>query len=272
MREGARILGDGSHALVRGEGRPLVLIHGVGMDLSMWQPLADILAQTCQVITYDMIGHGTSPKPAGPYCLADFVAQLQRLVLELDLAHFDLLGFSMGGLVAQGFAATRDQRLDHLILLNTVYRRSMAEREAIRQRVVEVRNGGFSASVEAALDRWFTPAYRAANPQVIEATRRHLLANNLDAYAAAYEVFATGDAELAETASGIRASTLVMTGSDDQRSTTAMAAALAADIPLAELVILPGKRHLIPLECPDLLADRILDFLAKANGRKVRHG
>jgi pimeloyl-ACP methyl ester carboxylesterase len=272
MQAATRILGDGTKLDMAGRGRSLVLIHGVGMDLTMWEPLIACLGDRFQLIRYDMIGHGGSPKPTGPYRLVDFVAQLQRIVGTLDLAEFDLLGFSMGGLVAQGFAATGDARLRRLILLNTVYRRSPAERDAIHQRVAKVRSGGFPASVEAALERWFTPQFRAAYPDQIDAVRRHMLSNDLAAYAAAYEVFATADAELSESAARIGVPTLVMTGSDDQRSTPGMAEALAADLPLGTLALLPAQRHLTPFECPDLLARHILSFLAGVPAKEMSHG
>lgn len=268
-----RILGDGTRTVSAGEGHPLVLVHGVGMDLAMWEPVARALVGRFKIICYDMIGHGASPRPAGPYRLADFVDQLERLAATLSLQRFSLLGFSMGGLVAQGFAAWRGGALDHLFLLNTVYRRSETERAAITARVGAVLDGGFADSVEAALDRWFTPTFSAAHPDVIAAVRRHMLGNDLAAYAAAYRVFATADAELADTASGIQTPTLVMTGSDDQRSTVAMAKALAADLPNGRLAVLPGQRHLTPLECPEDIAALIADFVCehRAMRSEARH-
>jgi len=264
-----QILSDGTRLRAEGHGRPLVLIHGVGMDLTMWQGLVARLTGRFRVIRYDMIGHGGSAKPAGPYSLKGYIAQLTRVVNTLELGCFDLLGFSMGGLVAQGFAATGDDRLNHLILLNTVYRRSAEERAAIARRVAEVETGAFPASVEVAIERWFTPDFRRANPEIVDDIRRRMLANDLAAYAAAYQVFATADAELVDAVAGIRASTLVITGSDDQRSTVAMAEALAARMPHAQSSVIAAQRHLTPIECPDLLAARILDFVAPS---QVAHG
>jgi (E)-2-((N-methylformamido)methylene)succinate hydrolase len=260
-----QILADGTHLRVEGTGRPLVLIHGVGMDLTMWDRLAARLTEDYRIIRYDMIGHGSSPKPAGPYRLKDFVEQLLRLADTLQLRKFDLLGFSMGGLVAQGFAVQHGDLLDHLFLLNTVYRRSPEERAAIAQRVIDVSNGGYPASVDTAIERWFTPAFLRDNPDIVEAVRRHMLGNDLAAYAAAYQVFATADAELADVVAGITTPTLVMTGSDDQRSTVAMAEALAACMPRAKASAIAGQRHLTPIECPDDIAARIRDYRALPN-------
>lgn len=246
-----------------GEGPWLVLVHGVGMDLAMWGPVAARLADRHRVLCYDMLGHGQSAKPPGPYCLQDFVAQLLALADALAIGRFDLVGFSMGALVAQGVAARAPQRLERLILLNGVYDRSPEERAAVIARVQDVRDGNYAESVEAALERWFTPGFYNSHPEVVEQVRAHMSSNDLAAYAAAYEVFATADAELVPLVGAIEAPTLVVTGSDDRRSTAAMARALAARLPRGRLHLMEGQRHLTPLETPEVVAALIADFLKR---------
>jgi len=269
-REGK--LQDGTRYRSQGDGQALVMIHGVGMELGMWDPMAAALARQHRVIRYDMLGHGGSAKPAGPYALSDFVDQLQRLADALDLESFDLVGFSMGGLVAQGFAVRHADRLHRLILLNTVFRRSAEERAAIAARVKEVKTGSFGPSVDAAIERWFTPAFRNAQPDAVTAVRRQMFANDLDAYAAAYAVFATGDAELEDTVAGIACPTLVITGAEDQRSTATMAKALAAQIPEGRAEIILGQRHMTPLEVPQPLAAAISHFCRDAHPARRQAG
>ncbi|MGH6930250.1 MAG: alpha/beta fold hydrolase, partial [Dongiaceae bacterium] len=160
---------DGTHWRVSGAGAPVILIHGVGADLEMWEPVAARLAPTHRVIRYDMLGHGGSAKPPGPYRLDDFVQQLERLADGLGSERFALAGFSMGGLVAQGFALAQAGRADRLVLLNTVFDRSPEERAAIAARVRAIANGGYAASIAPALERWFTPAFRVRHPDVVAA-------------------------------------------------------------------------------------------------------
>jgi 3-oxoadipate enol-lactonase len=253
---------SGSRCLVEGSGRPIVLIHGVGMDLTMWDALSVLLRPSCRVIRYDMLGHGGSLKPAGPYRLADFVAQLSKLAADLDLPSFDLVGFSMGGLVAQAFALHEPDRVRRLVLINTVFNRTPEERRAVNARVDEVRTGGYATSVATAIDRWFTPAFRAEHPDIVDAVQRRMMANDLDAYAAAYAVFGNADAELVDRVAEIHQPTLVITGADDQRSTAIMARALVAWLPAARLEIIDGQRHLTPFEVPDRLAVSIEHFLS----------
>ncbi|HEY4164134.1 MAG TPA: alpha/beta fold hydrolase [Dongiaceae bacterium] len=238
----------------------MVLIHGVGMDLEMWEPVAGRLRNR-RVIRYDLQGHGMSPKPRGPYSLDDYCAQLLKVANGLSLDRFDLVGFSMGAMVGQAFAAANADRLSKLVLLNGVYDRSPEESEAIRSRARDVLNGGYAASIEAALDRWFTPEFHKEHPDVVVAARRRMEQNDLPAYAAAYTVFANGDRELVDAVDGIDVPVLLATGEFDQRSTPSMAKALAARLPNAEALIIKGQRHMIPLEQPDQLASLINGFL-----------
>ncbi|MEY2582977.1 MAG: (E)-2-((N-methylformamido)methylene)succinate hydrolase [Ilumatobacteraceae bacterium] len=240
---------------------PLILIHGVGLDHMMWQGVVAALPHR-RTITYDIIGHGRAHKPAGPYSLSMFVDQLSDIVDALG-GEVDLVGFSMGALVAQRFASSAGgPGIHRMVLLNGVHRRSPAERQAIVDRVAEVRAGGFAATVEPALERWFTPEFRKEHPVEVAEVRRRLLANDVRAYADAYEVFATADAEVSSRVDEISSPTLVATGSDDQRSTPAMAAALAQSLPNGHSIVLPGLRHLSPIEAPGEVAALVDEFTA----------
>jgi pimeloyl-ACP methyl ester carboxylesterase len=245
---------DGTHYRRSGSGTPVVLIHGVGADLEMWEPVAERLEPLHDVVRYDILGHGASAKPPGPYRLDHFVEQLRGLADGLDLRTFVLAGFSMGGLVAQGFALAAPTRVEQLVLVNTVFDRSPQERAAIEARVREVLNGGHEAGVAAAIERWFTPAFRAARPEAVAGVRRRMETNDLEAYAAAYALFATADRELAGRIGGIAVPTTVVTGAEDRRSTPAMAMAMAERLPRGRCRIIPDQRHMTPLEVPDLVA------------------
>jgi pimeloyl-ACP methyl ester carboxylesterase len=248
---------DGTHYRRSGAGAPVVLIHGVGADLEMWEPVAGRLAPSHDVVRYDMLGHGASAKPPGPYRLDDFVDQLRRLVDGLGFARFVLAGFSMGGLVAQGFALAAPDSVERLVLLNTVFDRSPQERAAVEARVREVLNGGHEAGIAAALERWFTPAFRATRPEVVAGIRRRMETNDLRAYAAAYGLFAAADHQLATRIGDIAVPTTVITGAEDQRSTAAMARAMALRLARGSCHVIPGQRHMTPLEVPDLVASLI---------------
>src|SRR4030095_3999702 len=154
------------------------------------EPVATRLGRDHDVLRYDMQGHGASAKPPGPYRLDDFVDQLRGLADGLGLSTFGLAGFSMGGLGAQAFALAAPARVERLGVLNTVFDRSPEERAAVEARVREVLNGGHEAGIAAALERWFTPAFRSSRPEAVDAIRGRMETNDLPAYAAAYGLLA----------------------------------------------------------------------------------
>lgn len=243
-----------------GIGPPLVLIHGVGLDHTMWDSLRESLDRP--VITYDLLGHGDAPPLPRGSDLSTLCDQLTQFVQ----APVDLVGFSLGALIAQSFTLAHPWLVRRLVLVSGVFNRAAAERAAIVERVEDVRDGGYLANVAHAMDRWFSADFSAAHPHQHDAVLHRLLANDVDSYANAYEIFATADADLARRVQTIACPTLVITGECDARSTPAMAQALAAAVMDGRVEIIPGARHLTPLEAPVLLGAMIEHFLGDTDG------
>ena len=133
---------------------PVVLIHGVGLDRHMWASFAAALGRPA--LTYDLLGLGDAPKPPGPYSLDRYARQLVEVA---DGRRVDVVGFSLGALIAQRAAIDHPHVVRRLVLVSGVFNRSAQERSAIAARVDDVRSGGYAASVEPALDRWFTSEF-----------------------------------------------------------------------------------------------------------------
>ena len=252
---------SGTRVRIEGAGAPLVLIHGVGLDLEMWDGFAAALAPRHRVVRYDLLGHGGSDDPPGPRRLADFVGQLDGLLAALDFDRADLVGFSMGGLVARAVAAQEGARVRRLVLMNTVCGRDEAERAAVLARLAQAEAEGPAATAEAALIRWFSPDFLAADPTAARRIRARLEANRPEGYLKAYRVFAHADRETGALAGGIDCPALIMTGALDVGSTPEMARRLARQIPGARLAILPGQRHLGLLEDPAAVLKPLTGFL-----------
>jgi (E)-2-((N-methylformamido)methylene)succinate hydrolase len=237
----------------------LVLIHGVGLDHTMWDPLRASLPADRPVITYDLLGHGDAPLlPDG----SDIHALVDQLATVVD-GPVDLVGFSLGALIAQEFTLRFPERVRRLILVNGVFDRTPNERAAILTRVADVRDGGYLANVAQAIDRWFSPEFSAAHPHMQAAVTQRMTSNDVQSYANAYEIFGLADRDLATRIHAIRCPTLVITGEHDGRSTPAMTHALAAAVANGRARIIPRSRHLTPLETPAALAHLIETFLGE---------
>jgi len=250
---------------VTGEGPPVVLIHGVGLNKDMWGGQAAGLTDHYQVIAYDMLGHGASPRPASDTGLAGYAEQLHELLQHLQINRAAVVGFSMGGLVARAFALHYPQQLSALVVLNSVFNRSAEQRAGVVERTRQAAEHGPDANAEAALSRWFSREYQGANPAQIEAIRQTLARNDPQGYLTTYALFATQDLYRADDLASIASPTLIATGELDPGSTPAMAQELAERIPGAQVVVLAEQRHMMPVESPRLVNQMLLQFLAQAH-------
>ena len=256
----------GTHYRVEGSGPPLVLIHGVGLDLEMWDGQAAALAPHFQVIRYDLLGHGGSVNPPGERDLSDFAGQLDALLAELNLGPLMLAGFSIGGLIAQTFVLAQPEKVRRLVLMYTVFDRTPEQIAAVRGRYEQVRAEGPEATIETNIKRWFNEDFVAANPPVVDYVRRRLKSNDVEGFLKAYAIFSSSDTERAAVFHQIGCPTLVMTGADDVGSTPEMARQMADRLPNARLAIIAGQRHMGPAENPAPVNEILLEFLRPEAG------
>ena len=240
---------------------PIVLIHGVGLDHTMWDLQVPVLAKTHQVVCYDMLGHGRTAPAERVEGIFSFVAQLVQLLEHLAIDRVHLVGLSMGGVIAQAFAGQFSARLKTLTLMNTVYRRSEAELKGMRERLQTTKEQGLAPIAQAAIDRWFDDDFRATQPDRVKQVSEKLLANDLAAYTAAYEALVNADAEIGDALKKVYCPALVLTGERDVGSTPEIAQRMGADLIAGKVVVLPGLHHLASLEDPKAVNTILLNFI-----------
>lgn len=102
-----------------GQGEPVVLICGFGAELQAWRFNLTELGKHFRVITFDNRGAGRSGAPDEPYSLEQMADDLAALMDHLGVAAAGLLGWSMGGMIAQLFAVKYPARVRSLALLHT---------------------------------------------------------------------------------------------------------------------------------------------------------
>ena len=244
---------------VAGSGPWLTLSHSLASDLSMWEPQLEAFCRHFTVLRYDTRGHGGSSAPVEPYTwelLCDDALGLLD-ALKIERTHF--LGLSMGGMIAQHLALRAPQRLASLILADTSCRTSAAALPVWQERLRLVREKGMAALVASTLERWFTPPYRAAHPEVM-ARIGALIANTPAAgYTGCGHALQTLD--LSERLSAVRAPTLVLVGADDEGTPPALARDIVAAIPGARLEIIAQAAHLANIEQAERFNQLVLEFL-----------
>jgi pimeloyl-ACP methyl ester carboxylesterase len=109
-----------THYVQRGDGPPIIFIHGMAMSASEWEPQIDALSTEYTTVAYDVRGHGhTGGSDRKPYSMELYAADLDVLLTELDIENPVLCGLSMGGCIAQMYAATYPEKVAGLVVSDT---------------------------------------------------------------------------------------------------------------------------------------------------------
>jgi 3-oxoadipate enol-lactonase len=234
----------------------VVLSNSLGTTLEMWEPQVPVLSERFAVLRYDHPGHGTSA------CLtANSLEALARGVLgildERGLECVSFCGLSLGGAVGMWLAMHEPARIDRLALACTSAR--FGVRENWLARAATVRADGVEAVADAVLQLWFTQRTHRDAPALVRAYREMMVSAAREGYAGCCEALADWDAgdELA----AIRASTLVLAGSEDPVTPPAHGEAIARRIAGARLSVLEGAGHLANLEEPEAFSRLLLEHL-----------
>lgn len=242
-------------------GHTIVLSHALGCDASMWDALANALAAKHRVICIDGRGQGDSVAPAGAYGMAELADDAERVLAELDAGPVVWIGLSMGGMVGQELALRHPARVKALVIANSSSGYDEAARAGWRQRIATVESDGLEAIADAAMQRWFSEAFRAAQPATVARFRRRLTSTPKAGYLGCCHAILALDtsARLPQ----IRVPTLVIAGSEDEGTPVAMAETIARAIPQAELVVLQGAAHLSAIEQPAAFEAAVRGLLSR---------
>jgi len=243
------------------EATPVVLSHALGLDLSMWDTLAAHLAATRCVLRYDQRGHGASAVPAGPYTLAELVDDAARVIREWGRGPVVFVGLSMGGMIGQGLAIRHPELVKGVVLANTTAKYPEAALAMWAQRIATVEQGGVEAIAEMAMERYFTAAFRAQQPDAAATQRATLLRTSRAGYVAACHAVAGVD--WIDQLARISCPTLVIAGAHDIGAPPAMAQAIAERVRGAELVTLADASHISVVEEPAAFAAAVDAFLTR---------
>ena len=241
-------------------GVPVVLSHALGLDLSMWDDLAGELAASHPVLRYDHRGHGGSAVPEGKYSMIDLVDDAARLIREWGRGPVVWVGLSMGGMVGQGLAVRHPELLRGLVLANTSSQYPETARAMWAQRIATVEAQGLSAIADMVMERYFTAAFRVANPDAVAAFRRGLLRTDPAGYVGCCHAVANVD--WLDALQQVKCPTLIIAGAQDVGAPVAMSQAMAERIPGAQLVVLDAASHLSVAEQPMLFAQHLDQFLS----------
>jgi 3-oxoadipate enol-lactonase len=240
-----------------GKGPAVVLLHPVGLDRSFVEPVAARLRDDFAVLAVDQRGHGASRATEPATSLEDYADDLHGLIGELRIAPAAVVGFSFGGMVAQTLALKYPGDISALVPCACGSTLPAPARDIARSRGDDARKDGMGAVLEATLDRWFTPPFRAAGKDA--ASRARLLSDDVEGWAQAWHAMSKIDT--LPRLGAIREPALCVAGELDKSSPPPVVKAIADAIPGARYAELSGAPHMIFIEQPDETARVIGAFL-----------
>jgi 3-oxoadipate enol-lactonase len=232
------------------------------MDRSFWRPVAERLAASASVLTYDCRGHGASDKPQGEVTVEHHADDLADLLDRLGWRSALVAGASMGGCIALAFAIRHPERVSALGLVDTTAWYGPDAPKSWQQRANAALASGLSSLTDFQVTRWFGDKFRADHPQVVKDSVDTFLRNDVAAYAQTCRML--GACDLRSGLAAITVPTAIVVGEEDYATPPAMAEAMHKAIAGSSLTVLPGARHLTPLERPAEVAAELETLFKRA--------
>ena len=240
----------------------LVLIHSLALDRSVWDGVVQRLQHEAEILTYDCRGHGQSDRRPGTYTAQLFARDLAELLDHLGWRNATIAGCSMGGCVALAFAGLYLARTDGLGLIDTTAWYGADAAAQFSERAAAARAKGMRGLADFQATRWFSDQFRASHPDELKRATAVFLANDFDCYAASCALL--GHADLRPYLRSFHMPVAIVVGEEDYATPVAMARQLHEQIPQSTLTVLPGARHLTPIEHPQQIASELLALLRRA--------
>jgi 3-oxoadipate enol-lactonase len=248
---------------IRGNGAPLVMIHGAQGDQAMFTGLASVCAVEFRVLTFDQRGSGLSEKPDIDYSIAMLADDTAALIDHVDFAPAHIVGVSMGGMIAQELALRHPAKVRSLVLGCTTpggpkeiraEGNAFAAAYSLEPMSAEKRGTALAQAV-------YSQGHLARHPEIIEAMIEARRQRPIDPVALGHRMKALSEHDTYDRLPKISCPTLIITGKDDALISWENSRLLAQRIPGAALEILDPAGHCFWLERPEDSSAAIVRFL-----------
>jgi pimeloyl-ACP methyl ester carboxylesterase len=243
-----------------GRGRDLVIVHSLLVDRHGFDAVVPALATRFRVTVPDLPGfHGTKPVEGS---IDDYAAWLRDAFDVFGIGRDAILmGNGFGGTIALAFALANGQRIAKLVLADVAATFPDAGKQAFRTMAAKAEAGAIGDLAEFSVNRVFHAAYLAKHPEAIGERRAVLLKIDPTGFRAGCKVLA--EVDLVPELGKLSVPTLVVYGALDQSTLPPLNQLIAARVPGALLIELPGCGHCPPLEQPETFLAAIDDFIDK---------
>ena len=251
-----------------GAGEPVLFIHGLTWDHTLWDHQVTALKRDYRCIAVDLIGHGQTPDVEHEYSFFDIAEYMAGLLDALEIESAHIVGLSMGGMTAMPMALEHAAKVRSLALLDTdAMNEDQAKAAGYHQLGDAIVQQGWPSVSEPVANILFAAPFmgEAENKAMV---LEKLNANPRESIGGRALRTVTSRTNLIPRLAEVTVPTTVIVGELDVATTPDKAEAIAAAIPGAELVVIPGAGHHSPLENPAAVTAALSRHLERA-GAKV---
>ncbi len=253
---------------IHGSGQPLILIHGISLDHNMWQPQISYFSNKYAVITYDIRGHGQSEGCDGDYSLEMLAEDLNVLLGNLNIAEPIVCGLSMGGMIAQMFAARYPDQLNALIIADSAVVRGLTAQERLITLLFPKSIAKFTIhTFKQQFVNLFFGLFRGMNPEIRAYFRNAVLKFKEEELLKYLNCFY--DFDLTAEIPKISVPTLIIVG-EKEKMGFPQAEKMHELIKRSTIVKIPDAVHLSNLENHEAFNRAIENFISNPGGRLIR--
>jgi len=245
---------------------PLILLHGLGSDGTSWSFVRPILRKHYCLIVPDLRGHGRTSSNDRPYTIKQLADDVIALMDYSEIESANILGSSMGGMVAQSLGIHYPERVIRLILANSESFISPRLRRIIKNWIFLAENLGYRSYLENTIPWVYTESFFNSHEGEIDARIEELASRSVSAFIQASK--AVLEHNVTEDLSRISAPTLIISGEFDSIVTNEYSELLHQEINDSQLETISRTGHMAIIEKPDTFCEIVLDFLVNKPNTK----
>ena len=234
-----------------------IFIHGVGLDNTMWYPQKKYF-HNHSVLFYDLLNHGQSSGGFKELNYEVYNDQLINLINLLGVEKVNIVGFSIGAIIAQHFTEKYFEKVNKLVLIGSVYQRSDKQIETVQKRYIDACNGK-SITIDS-IKRWFSESYLDNHPDVYDFFYNLLERKKNEDFLPAYKIFVNSDKYLINYIN-FNMPSLIMTGENEIGSTPLMSEGISKEIKNSNLFIIKNAKHGATIEQSNVVNEKLNKFL-----------
>lgn len=244
-----------------GQGPPILFLHGLGGDHTVWNEVAPLLDTQFRAIRPDLRGHGRSPLPPGStFSFEELAGDIEHLLDRLDLRSAHVVGLSAGSFLALRLARDHPERVRSLVLINGSAYCDPHTREILESWQQEFKEGGEDALVLRLMKDLYDRDWMEAHLEYVDPMRQRLKEAQLGVLSRWTEQIVRFD--MRGRLARIQAPTLILQGMSDVVVDPSHGRYLRQSIPGSELKIYRETGHLMPIERPKETAEAIGQFVS----------